>query len=250
MPKTNSDVTTDPDPREVEARDRQAEVAAWFDATYRTRGYGYLRPLAAYPILLQVAGARRGERLLDVACGPGLMLRAAALRGLDAVGIDIAREGVRLARRDADAQAVVANAEALPFGTESFDVVTCVGSIERMLDRERVLAEMQRVARPGARFCFLVRNATSASWRLWNRALRRQNHTAHQDAATLEGWRALFERNGFVVEAVHADQWLRQRVRRWFRGRPDLTRDEPVVRPWLPLRLALEFIYVLRQAPR
>ncbi len=231
----------------IDTRQRQAEVAAWFDATYKTRGYRYLRPLAAYPILLQIAGARPGQRLLDVACGPGLMLRAATLRGLEPVGIDIAREGVRLARRDSDARAAVANAEALPFAAASFDVITCVGSIERMLDRERVLAEIRRVARPDARFCFLVRNATSASWRLWNRGLRRQNHTAHQDAATLAGWRALFVRNGFVVEAVHADQWLRQRLRRLFRGRPDLTRDEPVVKSWLPLRFALEFIFVLRR---
>jgi hypothetical protein len=92
-----------------------------------------------------------------------------------------------------------------------------------------------------------VRNSASVSWRVWNRALRRQNQAAHQDAAPLDGWRATFERNGFAVQAVHADQWIRQRLRRLFRGPPDLTRDEPVVQPWLPLRMTLEFIFVLRQ---
>jgi SAM-dependent methyltransferase len=228
-------------------RHRQAEVAAWFDATYRARGYRYLRPLAAYPILLQVMGARAGQRLLDVGCGPGLLLRAAAQRGVAACGVDIALHGLRLARADGGGPVALANAEALPFARGSFDLVTCVGSLERMLHRERALAEMLRVARPDARFCFLLRNSRSASWRLWNRALRRQEHRAHQAAATLAEWTELFEGNGFAVQAVHADQWFRQRLRRVFRGRPDFSRDEPVVRPWLPLRWALEFLFVLRR---
>ena len=44
----------------------QHEVAAWFDATYRQKGLGYLRPLRAYPIFVQLLGAKAGERLLDV----------------------------------------------------------------------------------------------------------------------------------------------------------------------------------------
>ncbi|MEM7199467.1 MAG: class I SAM-dependent methyltransferase [Planctomycetota bacterium] len=231
------------------ASGEQAGIAAWFDATYRRLGFGYLRPPAAYPIYLQLLGAKSGDSLLDVACGPGLLLRAATERGVRAHGIDLAPTAVDMARRYApDAQVAVGNSEALPWPTGTFDHVTCIGSLERMIDRRRVLAEVQRVARPDARFCFMVRNAQSLSWRVWRRGMRRQNHDGHQDAGTLAGWRALFAECGFVVDAVYPDQWLRQRVRSLWRGQPRPGRPEPVTRGVLPLRLALEFVFVLRRA--
>jgi protein-S-isoprenylcysteine O-methyltransferase Ste14 len=55
----------------------QTGIAAWFDATYRTKGLRYLRPPRSYPIFVQLLEARPGERLLDVACGPGLLLKVA-----------------------------------------------------------------------------------------------------------------------------------------------------------------------------
>lgn len=229
----------------------QQGVAAWFDATYREQGFGYLRPFDAYPIFLQLLGARKGESLLDVACGPGLLLRAARERGLDATGIDISREALGIAGGYAPgARPCHGNAEALPFADASFRYVTCVGAIERFLDRPRALAEMLRVADADARFCFMVRNAATLTWMVWRRWLGRRNARGHQDADTLASWRALFARLGFEEEAVYADQWPRQRIRRALRGfRPrDLSRPEPVARPLAPLRFANEFVFVLRRA--
>ena len=76
----------------------QSEVAAWFDATYRKKGLKYLRPPRSYPIFVQLSGVRSGDRLLDVACGPGLILRAAMERGVVASGIDISQQAIDLAR--------------------------------------------------------------------------------------------------------------------------------------------------------
>ena len=229
----------------------QDAVAAWFDRTYRAKGLGYLRPARAYPIFVQLLGLGPGQRLLDVACGPGLLLRAALERGIDASGVDLSREAVALARQrwpELDVQE--GNAERLPFADGVFDGVTCIGSLERFLDRGKALQEMRRVAAPGARFCFLVRNASTLVWRVWREGLGRREVAGHQDALPLSGWRALFEQNGFVVERVLPDQWPHQRLRQLVpRWRPAAGRSEPVARALLPLRWCNELVFVLRARP-
>jgi len=236
-------------PSELDATlgNERARVRAWFDRTYQTRGLSYLRPYAAYPIYLQLLAARPGERLLDVGCGPGQLLAAAVRTGLCAHGADVAPSGLRLARARVPKAALArACVEALPYRSGSFDLVTAIGVLERVIDRGRALDELRRVCRPHARLCLMVRNADSLSWRV-RCALGRQDRTSHQDAATLAQWRALFEAHGFAIDAIHPDQWLRQRLRRLWRGHPAFGL-EPVARPVLPLRLALEFIFLLRVA--
>jgi ubiquinone/menaquinone biosynthesis C-methylase UbiE len=229
----------------------QREVVNWFDGTYRKLGFDYLRPLAAYPIFLQLLGAREGETLLDVACGPGLLLKAALLRGVAPAGVDISRAALDIAGEYVpEARLEQGNAEELPFPDGSFHHVTCIGAIERFLDRPRALAEMMRVGRDDARYCFMVRNASTIVWRFWRKTLKRRNTTGHQDALTLEQWRALFHEAGFEVVGVYIDQWLRQRLRRVLRGgrQRDFREPEPIARPILPLRFANEFIFLLRKA--
>lgn len=228
----------------------QISVADWFNNTYRDQGFGYLRPLAAYPIYMQLLQAQPGERLLDVACGPGLLLKAALLSGLDATGIDISSEAIRLTKEFVpQAHTQVANAEELPFDDASFDMLTCIGSLERMFDRDKVLQEMRRVVRPGGRLCLMLRNAGAVGWRLWRKALRQQNHHGHQDAKGLHEWRELLEDAGFAVTRIEMDQWGRQKLRRWLRlGRAwDFAHPEPVAKPLLSMQLAYEHIFILKR---
>jgi len=228
----------------------QADVAAWFDETYRRLGMRYLRPPRAYPIFLQLLGLQPGQRHLDVACGPGMVLRAARERGVMASGVDLSEAAIALAREQLPGvDARVGNAEELPFDDATFDGVTCLGSLERFLDRERALREMVRVARPSARFCFLVRNASTLVWRVWRQGLGNREVQGHQDAQTLVTWRALFERCGLQIVDILPDQWPRQRWRQLLPGqRPAPGRAEPVASSWLPLRWCNELVFVLRRA--
>lgn len=245
---------TSPPPSSVDlptAAPRQREVADWFDTTYATQGLRYLRGPAAYPIYLQMTEAQPAERLLDVACGAGMLLRAADARGLVPTGIDLAPAGLSLAQRQVPtARLARANSQFLPFADGSFDVITCIGSIERFLDRRAALTEFLRVAKPGARFCFMVRNSKTLTWRIWRQWLGRQNTQGHQDALTLEEWQALFESLGFAIDDVLPDQWMRQRLRYVLRGmrHVDPQSKERVARGVLPLRWANEFIFVMRKA--
>ena len=226
----------------------QAGVAEWFDRTYAEEGLGYLRPYAAYPIFIQMLGLDPGARLLDVACGPGHLLRAARSRGLRPCGVDLSEQALRLEREYLpDVPVLRGNAQQLPFKDGAFDAVTCVGALERFLDRDQALSEFVRVVSAGGRLCIMGRNAQTLSWRVYRQFLGRQNHAGHQDALTLDGWRGLFARHGLRVHDVHPDQWGRQRLRWLLRGRrdPDPTAREPIARPLLPLQWANEFVFVL-----
>lgn len=227
----------------------QVDVAAWFDATYRRLGLRYLRAPRAYPIFVQLLGLHPGQRHLDVACGPGLVMRAAQERGLVTSGLDISTAAVDLARGlSPGLDARVGNAESLPFDDSIFDGVTCIGSLERFLDRERALREMVRVAKPSAKFCFLVRNASTLIWRVWREALGNREVAGHQDALTIAGWRGLFARCDLKVVALLPDQWPRQRWWHLLPGQaPTPGRSERVFGGWLPSRWSNELIFVLER---
>jgi len=70
---------------------------------------------SSYCWVLDVVPAFSGARLLDVACGEGLLVQYAEARGLHAVGIDIARRAAQLAQQNTSGCIVVGEGEALPF---------------------------------------------------------------------------------------------------------------------------------------
>lgn len=231
----------------IENRLPAGSVHAWFERTYRERGRRYLRPPDAYRILLELLAPKPGAKLLDVACGPAHLLHAARGYGVRATGVDFSAVALAMGRELVpEAELHLADAAALPFPNDSFDFVTCIGALERMPDLERTLAEQVRVARPEARFCFLVRNARTLRWKVLMKGLGLRNESGHQGAATLSSWSERFERAGFTIERVIADQWplmWRERLRHRLGLDAAFTMEH---RSLLPLRYAGEFIFVLR----
>ncbi len=66
-----------------------------------------------------------GDRLLDMACGSGLALELAGIRGATCAGIDASPRLIAIARdRSPDADIRVGDMEDLPWADESFDIVT------------------------------------------------------------------------------------------------------------------------------
>src|SRR5690242_16059323 len=92
---------------------------------------------------------------LDIGCGTGIVTQMISTTCSPAavVGIDCAAEQIEHARHFAarpNVQFRVADAQRLPFPNHSFDVVASTLAINFVPDRPRALAEMGRVARPGA----------------------------------------------------------------------------------------------------
>lgn len=112
----------------------------------------------ANPFSLGALGS--GERVLDLGCGAGLdSLVAAQMVGSEGsvTGIDMTPEMLAKARAGAaelgagNATFVEGEAERLPFGDESFDVVISNGVIDLIPDKDAVFAELHRVLVPGGR---------------------------------------------------------------------------------------------------
>jgi SAM-dependent methyltransferase len=225
----------------------QQSVVDWFDSTYRRKGTWYLRPVRAYFIFLELLGARPEHRLLDVACGPGVLLRAASEYTSKLHGIDISAVAIEQARNAIpNAELSMGNAERLPYCDGQFDLITCLGSLERMLDRRQALREIHRVGTPLAKYCVLVRNANSAGWKWWAPIAAQYRAKGHADADTLENWWRLFESAGFSVEDVLPDQYPLHRRRQWSLRRVDFRKR---IASSTPLELANEFVFLLEKAP-
>lgn len=228
--------------------DEQHAVTAWFDSVYRRRGTRYLRPLRAYLVFLELLEAQRDDALLDVACGPGLLLQAARAYTPNLNGIDISRVAIRQARSAVpEARVVVANALRIPYRDSTFDLVTCLGSLERMLDKSQALREMARVGKPHARYCFLVRNSRTLSWRYLAWPAGRQRAASHAGADDLAGWTALFESQAFRVLRILPDQYPLHRRRQWRSLYLRQTDFRLPITGDAPLESANEFVFVLEK---
>ena len=95
-------------------------------------------------------GVAAGDRLLDVACGSGLAIELARLRGASCAGIDASPRLVAVARhRSPQADIRVGDMNALPWDPASFDVVTSFRGIWGTTPG--AVAEIHRVLRPGGR---------------------------------------------------------------------------------------------------
>ena len=100
----------------------------------------------------RVAGA---ERVLDVACGPGLVAAAFAPHVASVIGVDLTPAmlargaGIVNERGIANVAFALADVERLPFPGGCFDRVVSRRAFHHFPDAARVLAEMARVCRPG-----------------------------------------------------------------------------------------------------
>jgi ubiquinone/menaquinone biosynthesis C-methylase UbiE len=108
--------------------------------------------------LIERLGLHPGATLLETAVGTGtnLLIAAESTRGVVMHGTDLSSGMLRVARTKALAAGVPvtltqANAEYLPYREGVFDAVLHVGAINQFGDKARAIAEMHRVAKPGAR---------------------------------------------------------------------------------------------------
>ena len=100
--------------------------------------------------LIEFLGPRPGERLLDVACGPGIVASALETEGMLAFGIDLTLEMIReaVARKGRYVRGEVSR---LPFPDATFEAAVCRNSFHHFDRPAEVMSEMARVLRPGGR---------------------------------------------------------------------------------------------------
>jgi SAM-dependent methyltransferase len=107
--------------------------------------------IPGYEEAIMRVGLDAGQRVLDIGCGTGVFLRLAAERGALPFGIDASEALLELARnRVPDAELRLGDMQFLPYGGDSFDLVTGFTSFFFAADLVAALREAGRVAKPGA----------------------------------------------------------------------------------------------------
>jgi ubiquinone/menaquinone biosynthesis C-methylase UbiE len=176
---------------------------------------------SASEILLHYAAPQPGDRVLDVACGTGVVTRQAAMmvgpQGRVA-GIDLDPAMLQVAQSLTQSKGPPiewrqANAEALPYPDASFDLVLCQHGVQFFGNRAAAAAEMRRVLVPSGRVAINVHRAFehNSVYKFFNDSLTRHLGTpalarsfSFGDAGALH---ALLHDAGFreieVVEASH-----------------------------------------------
>lgn len=112
------------------------------------------------PRVAAAAEIRTGQRVLDVACGTGVLTREAALRvgpSGAVTGLDLSPRMLAIAVRLSPTLTwQEGNAEALPFAAESFDAVVSQFGLMFVPNPALALREMMRVLKPGGRLAVAV----------------------------------------------------------------------------------------------
>jgi ubiquinone/menaquinone biosynthesis C-methylase UbiE len=147
-------------------------VADWYDTYLEVTPDSYQAMVIA-PNLLRVLALKKGERIVDIACGQGYFTRAFAEAGAQATGADISKELIAAAKKHSPKiDFHVAPAHSLSFARDaSYDAATIVLAIQNIENIIDTFSEAKRVLKPGGRLVlvmnhpvFRVPKRTSWGW--------------------------------------------------------------------------------------
>ena len=179
----------------------------------------------------QLDAVRGAQRVLELGCGTGRLLRQVRARAR--VGIDISHG--MLARAPTWLSRAQADAHQLPFADKSFDGMIAGKGTFRYLDYERGFAECARVMQPDGRLG--VHEYAPATWSPRD-LFRAGDTTGESSAELLERLRAAADRAGLVCERTHL--WRSVRVYPYALPIPE----------WLPGNAWSHCVLIFRKPPR
>jgi ubiquinone/menaquinone biosynthesis C-methylase UbiE len=156
------------------AREQQTDwnnVAKWYDDLVGEGGSEYHREVVL-PGVLRLLAPQAGEKILDIACGQGVLARLLRERGASVIGVDASRDLIAAAKERSDPaiEYKVADARDLNFlPAENFDSAACVLAIQNINPIQGVFDGVARALKPNGKFVIVMmhphfRGPKETSW--------------------------------------------------------------------------------------
>ncbi len=135
-------------------------MADWYDDLVGEEGSDYHKNVII-PGVIRMLDPKKGEKILDVACGQGVFCRKLAEAGAEAVGIDASKKLIEAAKTRSAGMpnikyAVVDASNMKLFQDGSFQAAACIMAIQNIDPIEPVLKEVSRVLKPGGRVVIVM----------------------------------------------------------------------------------------------
>lgn len=190
-----------------------SDYTAWYEGeTFSAGAFRRRRELT-----LEILGLLPPGRVLDIGCGPGVLVTGLLAQGHEVCGVDFAPAMIEQCRAtfasEPRAHFAVGAIEALDFADDTFDAITCLGVVEYLDDDRAALRELHRVLRPGG-LAVITCPHYWAPWRRWDalywgmvqplRSLMGRapySLVSHREYRESE-YRALLTEHGFSIEDV------------------------------------------------
>ena len=115
----------------------------------------------------QVLNPVIGLRLLDIGCGSGTFVKMARQAGLDAMGLEISPEALKIARKEVSKNMIVGSEKELLESNLAFDAITLFHSLEHMTEPFQFLKRLKRLLKPEGSLIVQVPNAGSLQARIF-----------------------------------------------------------------------------------
>lgn len=129
----------------------KADVIEFFDRCAPSWDAGLIRSDRKINIILDNAGVREGSRVLDVACGTGVLIPDYIRRGADVTGIDISPEMIKLAERKyagTGVRFICGDIETADVG-QGFDAIVVYNAFPHFPDPERLITHLSGLLTEG-----------------------------------------------------------------------------------------------------
>lgn len=129
----------------------KADVIEFFDRCAPSWDAGLIRSDRKINIILDNAGVREGSRVLDVACGTGVLIPDYIRRGADVTGIDISPEMIKLAERKyagTGVRFICGDIETADVG-QGFDAIVVYNAFPHFPDPERLIFRLSGLLAEG-----------------------------------------------------------------------------------------------------